>query len=71
MRDSARIDYILGVIRETWNMCPDLSIGDLMSRAAVFGSRGIHDDPFYVEDDALVEGLLELSGKDRGMKSDG
>jgi len=52
MRDPARIEKILSVIREIWYRNPDLRLSQLIMNAL-----GIAYDPYYIEDDDLLIAL--------------
>lgn len=54
MRDPARIDRIIGLLRMVWERNPDQRLGQLYANLT-----GHHRDPFHVEDDE-VESALEL-----------
>lgn len=56
MRDPARIDRMLEVLREVWNKHPDLRLGQIVEVARSNGGLD-RTSTFYVEDDALEEGL--------------
>lgn len=61
MRDPARIDRMIDLLRAAWHQSPDLRLGQLI--ANVVWSRGVGSDDAYwnilqVEDSA-VEPLLE------------
>lgn len=58
MRDPRRIEPILKLIREIWNNQPDLRLTQL-----IMNVLGIHKDPYYIEDDILLEKLQELKQK--------
>jgi hypothetical protein len=63
MRDLARIERILGKLRERWLASPDLRLGQLvvvLARAA---------DPFYFEDDALEAALDAGLSDDAAMEA--
>lgn len=57
MRDPARIDDMIGVLREVWLREPDLRLGQLIFNAARICDADI-DDIFFIEDDALRNGLV-------------
>ena len=54
MRDPARIEKVLSVIRNKWYERPDLRLGQLIVIA------NDNKDPFYMEDDILIKKLKEL-----------
>ena len=56
VRDPARIDNLLAVLRRVWERDPDLRLGQLV----VIATRPKEPSPevFYLEDDALLDGLL-------------
>ena len=51
MRDPNRIGPTLDAIRGFWEQYPDLRLGQLIAVLAA----GASIDPFYIEDDALVQ----------------
>lgn len=53
MRDPNRIPHILDKIKKLWEKNPDLRLGQL-----IINATGI--DPYYIEDDALVQALEAL-----------
>lgn len=55
MRDSARIDVMLAELRSFWLEHPDWRLGQIISNVIPDGFEG---DPFYVEDDEMLAGLL-------------
>jgi len=52
MRDPARIDPMLKLIREIWYHSPDLRLTQLIINALAMAQ-----DPYYIEDDTLKEAL--------------
>jgi len=59
MRDPARIERILGLIRKVWYDAPDLRLTQL-----IMNELRMHSDPYYIEDDVL-EKALKAYCKDR------
>lgn len=57
MRDPARIDRILGLIKEIWSQVPDWRLCQLIEN--VLYQQNI----FYVEDTRLEEELLKFKDK--------
>lgn len=57
MRDPARIDEVLEVLRQVWTLQPDLRLGQLVYNAARIRDPGLRD-VFSIEDDSLRDGLL-------------
>ena len=55
MRDPARIERVLAVIRQAWEEQPDLRLGQLV----VIATQPAEPCPelFLIEDEALVEGI--------------
>lgn len=51
MRDPARIDPLIELLRSVWHDNPDLRLGQLVG-----GAAGLVD-PYYTEDKDLAEGL--------------
>jgi uncharacterized protein YihD (DUF1040 family) len=65
MRDPARIDEVLGVIRELWREYPDWWLCQLIVNVAA------RNDPFYTEDDELVQRLKDWQALLRDTPSPG
>lgn len=59
MRDPARIERMLGLIRKVWYDAPDLRLTQL-----IMNELKMNSDPYYVEDDKL-EDALKAYCKDR------
>jgi uncharacterized protein YihD (DUF1040 family) len=56
MRDLARIDQVLSLLREVWELEPDLRLGQLIFNAARIRQPSI-DDVFSIEESDLCQGL--------------
>lgn len=67
MRDPERIPEMLRVLAAIWYTYPDLRLGQLIVNACPAGQ----DDPFYVEDDVLLDGLKKLPNRMRGLPPGG
>ena len=61
MRDPARIDRMLELIRKVWYDAPDLRLTQL-----IMNELRMNSDPYYVEDEKL-EDALKAYCKDRGI----
>jgi len=59
MRDPARIDPIVDVIREMWKTQPDTRLCQLLFNAAYRAGWKIND-LFHCEDTQLFEGLMRI-----------
>jgi uncharacterized protein YihD (DUF1040 family) len=62
VRDVKRIERIIGLIRKVWYKNPDLRLTQL-----IMNTLRIHNDPYYIEDDALEKALknyYELTEED-------
>ena len=57
MRDPARIDEMLEILREVWLQEPDLRLGQLIFNAARMREPGLQDI-YSVEDSTLRIGLV-------------
>jgi hypothetical protein len=57
MRDPARIDEMLELLREIWLLEPDLRLGQLVFNAARIREPQL-SDLFSIEDGALRKGLV-------------
>lgn len=55
-RDPDRIDDILEQLEDYWEDHPDLRLGQIVSNIAQ--KEGV-DDPFFIEDEELLEGLKD------------
>ena len=53
MRNPDRIPVILGELREFWNQHPDWRLGQIVANLN-YEATGTND-PFYIEDDVLLE----------------
>jgi hypothetical protein len=61
MRDPNRIPKVLAALAKVWYKNPDWRLGQLVVNACgVPGRRDGGPDPFYIEDEALLEGLAGL-----------
>ena len=61
MRNPKRIDPILELIKEIWYRYPDLRLTQLIMNALK-----IAGDPYYIEDDKLVEALKKYKKLSEG-----
>lgn len=68
MRDPARIDAMLERLRQVWQAHPDLRLGQLVQNAARIKASELQD-VFYIEDEALFEGLGHLAQEMEGSKT--
>jgi uncharacterized protein YihD (DUF1040 family) len=59
MRDPKRIDRILKLLREIWDECPDLRLGQMIYNAT---KASKNKDIFYLEDNDLEDFLFFLLG---------
>lgn len=57
MRDPARIDEMVLVLRDIWRREPDLRLGQLIFNAARMGDSTV-EDVFNIEDGVLRKGLV-------------
>jgi uncharacterized protein YihD (DUF1040 family) len=72
MRDPARIDEMLDLLREIWTLDPDLRLGQLICNAARMRDLNL-EDVFSIEDESLRKGLLRYLElvRSKGAQSDG
>lgn len=61
MRDPARIEEVIKDIRAAWQNFPEMRLAQLVSCAAHLVSETDDDDPFFMEDNLLQEGLRVLA----------
>ena len=66
MRDPARIDKVLGLIRSIWKANPELRLGQLLMTAAskTQAAQTLQNpcpEVFYMEDDLLLQKLKEMN----------
>lgn len=60
MRDPKRIEPTLRALAMYWHAHPDLRLGQIVSNAATLSTEFLTPQPFYIEDDMLVAGIVEL-----------
>lgn len=72
MRDPNRIDEVISALRAYWHAHPDMRLGQIISNAATPDTPGERRsrsewaqdrppfDPFYVEDDQILDGIRKL-----------
>ena len=61
-RNPKRIDTVLEELEEYWKNNPDLRLGQLIF---ILSSKyNNFDDPFYMEDDELLQTLKEINNND-------
>ena len=64
MRDPARIEVLLELLRQYWKQNPDLRIGQIITNLS--SSKRMSIDPYYIEDDMIINSLKEeLSLRDK------
>lgn len=61
MRDPNRIPRVIAALGAAWYANPDLRLGQLVSSAAALATST--SDPFYVEDDKMIEGLKKIANQ--------
>jgi hypothetical protein len=61
MRNPARIDPMLETLERIWKANPDWRLGQVVANAVRAYDGRVSCDPFYIEDDAMEEGLNELA----------
>ena len=62
MRSPERIDAVLDAVKEAWKQVPDCRLGQLVVN--ISRSAG-YDDPFFMEDDRLMEILGRTAYADK------
>jgi len=68
MRDPKRIEKILDSIRRIWLEHPDARLGQIVSHAAVAAGAD-REAIYFVEDDALINGLEIMASQNRENSS--
>jgi uncharacterized protein YihD (DUF1040 family) len=64
LRDPARIEVLLELLRQYWKQNPDLRIGQIITNLS--SSKRMSIDPYYIEDDMIINSLKEeLSLRDK------
>jgi len=63
MRDPARIDRMLALVREIWQRSPDLRLGQLFAAARNYTPLDNAAVTFHVEDDIIEDGLRTWAGE--------
>jgi uncharacterized protein YihD (DUF1040 family) len=69
MRDPARIDRILELLREVWTRSPDLRLGQLIVNAVQ--PRGPCPEVFSIEDTVLARRLERMRKRDPSPPDEG
>ncbi|QEH38753.1 hypothetical protein OJF2_73590 [Aquisphaera giovannonii] len=67
MRDPARIDQVLAVVREVWMRDPDLRLGQLIVNAVQ--PREPCPEVYSIEDTTLLRKLSSLARRPGGIDS--
>lgn len=60
MRDPNRIKPILKKLEDYWTKNPDLRLGQIIANCVRAHDDRLNCDPFYFEDEDLVNGLEKL-----------
>ena len=60
MRDPNRIDEFCKELKEMWHKVPDWRFGQLMSNTLGAVYQKTNNDPFYIEDDKMLQILKEV-----------
>lgn len=60
MRDPKRIDVLLKLLEAYWKKYPDLRLGQIVGNIAWYERREY--DPFFVEDDKVIDYLTRHLG---------
>ncbi len=61
MRDPKRIKPIIKKLEAYWEKNPDLRLGQIIANCVRAYDGRLNCDPFYLEDDELLEGLDKLA----------
>ena len=60
MRDPDRIDEFCDELKKMWHKVPDWRFGQLVTNALGAVYKRTYRDPFYVEDDRMIEELKKV-----------
>lgn len=60
MRDPKRIKTIIKKLEKYWSENPDLRLGQIIANCVRAHDGRLNCDPFYIEDEDLVDGLKKL-----------
>ena len=60
MRDPNRIEPIIKEIEDFWKKNPDLRLGQIIANCVRTYDGRLNCDPFYIEDEQLLDGLHKL-----------
>jgi uncharacterized protein YihD (DUF1040 family) len=58
MRDEHRISRVLELMGEIWDMVPDWRFGQI-----IYNATGFRGDIFYLDDETLENGLINLENQ--------
>ena len=59
MRDPARIDRMIELLRQRWHESPDQRLGQIVTNYATIGNQAWFDKPWLTEDDVTEANLLK------------
>ena len=62
MRDINRIEPMMAEFTEFWKAHPDWRFGQLIANCIKAYDGRLNCDPFFIEDDKLLEGLRNMRG---------
>ena len=60
MRDPKRIKTIIKKLEKYWSENPDLRLGQIIANCVRAHDGRLNCDPFYIEDEDLIDGLKKL-----------
>jgi len=61
MRDPNRISDFCDRLKAAWSVNPDWRLGQLIANAVRVETGAVNCDPFYIEDDKLIDGIELVS----------
>lgn len=64
MRNPKRIDVVLDELREYWVKNPDLRLGQIIANCVRAYDGRVNCDPFFIEDDIMLDILKKYNGKE-------
>ena len=63
MKEKERIDIVLNELEKYWKKNPDLRLGQIIANCVRAYDGRVNCDPFYIEDDIILNILEELNNE--------